>query len=149
MFVLLPFLCIYSYLQYNAPTIWFFIIRNNILSDKLMKSFGMRYSTSYADPGLKMRNTFAFGYLDFKVRPGDPATNSGLHRQSNLPRSLHRPWLLQSFYRTIQCKTIFSAQIVSLDEPQTWATNGAHRGANSSAIHHDSPRSWLRNNLEC
>jgi hypothetical protein len=35
------------YLFFNA-----FILRNNIPCDKLIKSFGMRYSTSYADPGL-------------------------------------------------------------------------------------------------
>jgi hypothetical protein len=31
------------------------ILRNIIPCDKLMKSFGMRYSTSYTDPGFKMR----------------------------------------------------------------------------------------------
>jgi hypothetical protein len=32
-----------------------FILRNNITCDKLTKSFGMRYFTLYADPGLKMQ----------------------------------------------------------------------------------------------
>jgi hypothetical protein len=33
-----------------------FILRNNIPCDKLRKSFGMWYSTSYADLGIKMRD---------------------------------------------------------------------------------------------
>jgi hypothetical protein len=48
-----------------------FILRNNLPSDKLAKSFGMRHSiTTYADQGLKMRDTFAFGCFDIKVRLG-------------------------------------------------------------------------------
>jgi hypothetical protein len=31
-------------------------------------------------PGLKMWDTFAFDSFDFKVRPGTPATNLGLHQ---------------------------------------------------------------------
>jgi hypothetical protein len=71
--------------------------------DKLTKVFGMRYSTSYADPGLKMRKHFCFWLFWLQSQTRDPVTNPGLHKQSNLPQSLHRPWLLQSFYPTIQC----------------------------------------------
>jgi hypothetical protein len=35
-------------------------------------------------PGLKMWDTFALDCFDLKVRPGTPATNPGLHRQSDL-----------------------------------------------------------------
>jgi hypothetical protein len=62
--------------------------------------------------------------LESDSRPG-----KGLHRQSNLPQSLHRPWLLQIFIsnytvqlQCLQCapgsrvteKAIFSALIVGL-----------------------------------
>jgi hypothetical protein len=32
-----------------------------------------------------------------------PGKGLHMHRQSNLPPSLHRPWMLQSLYPTIQC----------------------------------------------
>jgi hypothetical protein len=71
---------------------------NNILCDKLMKYFGMRYSTSYENPGLK---TFAFGCFDFKVRPG-PGNKFG-SAQTVQPHPKSPQTLLQSFYLTIQC----------------------------------------------
>jgi hypothetical protein len=40
-------------------------------------------------PGLKMWDTFAFDCFELKVRPGTPATNPGLHRQSNLEVSTY------------------------------------------------------------
>jgi hypothetical protein len=74
-----------------------FILRNKMPSDELTKSFGMRYSSSHADPGLKMREHLCFWLFWLWSETWDPATNPGLHRQSNLPQSLHRPCLLQSF----------------------------------------------------
>jgi hypothetical protein len=41
------------FVGYNSPHA--FMLRNNTPCDKLSKSVGMRYSTSCADPGLKMR----------------------------------------------------------------------------------------------
>jgi hypothetical protein len=45
----------------------------------------MRDSTSYVDPDLKMRVTFALATVfDSKVEPGAPPSLKALHSQSNL-----------------------------------------------------------------
>jgi hypothetical protein len=49
-----------------------------------------------------MWDTFAFDCFDFKVRPGTPATNPGLYRQSNL-KSPQTTCYCNFFYPTIQC----------------------------------------------
>jgi hypothetical protein len=104
-----------------------FIPRNNLTCD--------RHTNSYADPGLKKREQLRFPlFLSSKSDPRlDPATNPGLHRQSNLPQSLHRPWLLQSLLSNytvqLQClrraatcrvtgKAGFFSLIVGLYDPQ-------------------------------
>jgi hypothetical protein len=48
-------------------------------------------------------DTFPFGCFWLKSQTQGLATNPGLHRPSDLSWSLHRPWLLQRFYPTIQC----------------------------------------------
>jgi hypothetical protein len=82
----------------------------------------------------------------------DPGPGKGLHDQSNLHWSLHRPWPLQFFCAIIQCNcsacnvpldlglqknTNLSALIVGLAEPRTRTTCVAHSGANRSDIHYD------------
>jgi hypothetical protein len=54
------------------PQFSFGFLRNNIPCEKLTKSFGMRYFTSYADPGLKMREHLRTAhptYLSFGWSP--------------------------------------------------------------------------------
>jgi hypothetical protein len=91
--------------------VFFQIIFNRIYSleyfraDKLTKTFPCGIPHPTRTQATRCGNTFAYGCFDFGVRPGTwrGSALSGLHRQSNLPQSLHRPWLLQSFYPIIQC----------------------------------------------
>jgi hypothetical protein len=52
------------------------------------KDFSMRYSTSYVDPGHNMREHLCF--CVFWLQRHNSGPGKGLHRQSNLPQSLHR-----------------------------------------------------------
>jgi hypothetical protein len=129
--------------------------------DKLTKPFGMRYSTSYEDKELEMQEQFCFRLFWLSKSDSGPVIKPGCaqtHRQSNLPQSLDRPWLLQSFYRTkllqlqclqlqclqLQCLlcargrvAIFSTLIVAMAGPRARATCVARSGTNHSAIQYD------------
>jgi hypothetical protein len=94
-------------------------------------------------------NTFAFGCLDFKVRPGirqQTRVCTDCPISQKYPQTLAAAKFLSNYTVQLQClqralgrrvteKVIFSALIVGRAGPQTRATCVARSSANHSAIH--------------